>query len=95
MSHTPEDTGVPPAGAQIPDPPAGPQAPGEPVEPQAPGEPGDAGTKADAETDFEGPRRRARREREERRTAQARARAIEDARREWVRLAAKLTWTPP
>lgn len=82
MSHTPEDTGVPPAGAQIPDPPAGPQAPGEPVEPQAPGEPGDAGTKADAETDFEGPRRRARREREERRTAQARARAIEDARRE-------------
>jgi cell division protein FtsQ len=32
--------------------------------------------------DFEGPRRRARREREERRAAQARARAIEEARRE-------------
>lgn len=32
--------------------------------------------------DFEGPRRRARREREERRAAQARATAIEDARRE-------------
>jgi cell division protein FtsQ len=35
-----------------------------------------------AETDFEGPRRRARREREERRAAQARATAIEAARRE-------------
>ena len=35
-----------------------------------------------AETDFEGPRRRARREREERRAAQARATAIEEARRE-------------
>lgn len=34
-----------------------------------------------AESDFEGPRRRARREREERRAAQARATAIEDARR--------------
>ncbi|HUO38596.1 MAG TPA: cell division protein FtsQ/DivIB [Mycobacterium sp.] len=33
-------------------------------------------------TDFEGPRRRARRERAERRAAQERARAIEDARRE-------------
>lgn len=33
-------------------------------------------------TDFEGPRRRARREREERRAAQARATAIEEARRE-------------
>ena len=32
--------------------------------------------------EFEGPRRRARREREERRAAQARATAIEDARRE-------------
>jgi cell division protein FtsQ len=37
---------------------------------------------ADEQADFEGPRRRARREREERRTAGARARAIEDARRE-------------
>ncbi len=35
-----------------------------------------------AEPDFEGPRRRARREREERRAAQARATAIEQARRE-------------
>jgi cell division protein FtsQ len=35
-----------------------------------------------AATDFEGPRRRARREREERRAAQARATAIEQARRE-------------
>ena len=34
------------------------------------------------EPDFEGPRRRARREREERRTAQARATAIEEARRD-------------
>lgn len=36
----------------------------------------------ESETDFEGPRRRARREREERRAAQARATAIEEARRE-------------
>lgn len=41
---------------------------------------------SDAE-DFEGPRRRARREREERRAAQARATAIEDARREAKRQA--------
>jgi cell division protein FtsQ len=38
-------------------------------------------------TDFEGPRRRARREREERRAAQARATAIEEARREAKRRA--------
>ncbi|KUI42988.1 cell division protein FtsQ [Mycobacterium sp. GA-1199] len=38
-------------------------------------------------TDFEGPRRRARREREERRAAQARAMAIEEARREAKRRA--------
>lgn len=37
--------------------------------------------------DFEGPRRRARREREERRTAQERATAIEEARREAKRRA--------
>ena len=37
---------------------------------------------ASGEPGFEGPRRRARREREERRAAQARARAIEEARRE-------------
>ena len=40
-----------------------------------------------AAADFEGPRRRARREREERRTAQARATAIENARREAKRRA--------
>ena len=44
-----------------------------------------------AETDFEGPRRRARREREERRAAQARATAIEEARREAKR---RVTGTP-
>lgn len=38
--------------------------------------------KAEVAVDFEGPRRRARREREERRAAQARAMAIEEARRE-------------
>ena len=51
-----------------------------PVEPDGTAEP-DGGNDADDE-DFEGPRRRARREREERRAAQARATAIEDARRE-------------
>lgn len=56
-------------------------------------EPGEPPAKADAEVpaeqpdapeeqDFEGPRRRARREREERRAAQARAIAIEEARRD-------------
>ena len=53
-----------------------------------------AGTPAEstaAETDFEGPRRRARREREERRAAQARATAIEEARREAKR---RVTGTP-
>ncbi|HKP44505.1 cell division protein FtsQ/DivIB [Mycobacterium sp.] len=42
---------------------------------------------AAADDDFEGPRRRARREREERRAAQARATAIENARREAKRRA--------
>ena len=42
---------------------------------------------AAADVDFEGPRRRARREREERRAAQARATAIENARREAKRRA--------
>jgi cell division protein FtsQ len=40
-----------------------------------------ADVNADAAEEFEGPRRRARREREQRRAAAARARAIEDARR--------------
>jgi cell division protein FtsQ len=51
---------------------------------------GDAPAEPEAEpqeTDFEGPRRRARREREERRAAQARATAIEEARREAKRRA--------
>lgn len=51
-------------------------------EPQ-PGEAAEEGHEtAETAEDFEGPRRRARREREERRAAQARATAIEDARRE-------------
>lgn len=60
-------------------------APGEdpdgaaPVDPEAP-ETGDASDGVES-TDVEGPRRRARREREERRAAQARAMAIEEARR--------------
>jgi len=59
--------------------------PGEPVE--TPGENAEVSEEAEAddtadEPEFEGPRRRARREREERRLAQARATAIEQARRE-------------
>jgi cell division protein FtsQ len=58
----------------------------EPTDPEAAAE-------SDSETeDFEGPRRRARREREERRAAQARATAIEEARREAKR---KLGAAPP
>ncbi|MEO3759116.1 cell division protein FtsQ/DivIB [Mycobacterium sp. B14F4] len=53
--------------------------PAEPADPAEAAEPSPAG---DAAPDFEGPRRRARREREERRVAQARATAIEQARRE-------------
>ncbi len=68
-----------------------------PAETPAQSEPADAppdtevatatGTDGVAESDFEGPRRRARREREERRAAQARATAIEEARREAKRRA--------
>ena len=70
----------------------------EPTEPTGPDEPAEAATAAEpatpaedaptsgeappAEEDAAGPRRRARREREERRAAQARATAIEQARRE-------------
>lgn len=53
----------------------------EPAEPSAEKTPQPDETSA-AAPDFEGPRRRARREREERRAAQARAMAIEQARRE-------------
>ncbi|MCV7225088.1 cell division protein FtsQ/DivIB [Mycolicibacterium komossense] len=52
------------------------------------------GEQAD-EDDFEGPRRRARREREERRIAQARAVAIEDARREAKRKVLGATTAAP
>lgn len=55
------------------------------TEPTEPTGPTDSETETDTDTeteDFEGPRRRARREREERRAAQARATAIEEARRE-------------
>ena len=57
---------------------------------------GDAPAEPEAEpqeTDFEGPRRRARREREERRAAQARATAIEEARREAKRRATGIVST--
>jgi cell division protein FtsQ len=70
--------------------------PSEPAEPAEPDDPPEADTPTEAEpkpsdADFEGPRRRARREREERRAAQARATAIEEARREAKR---KLTGAP-
>lgn len=61
--------------------------PGEPAEPAEPADETEVEGAA-AEPDFEGPRRRARREREERRTAQARATAIEQARREAKKRAA-------
>jgi cell division protein FtsQ len=63
-----------------------PEAPGDPETPEPPGNPADGppdeAAPAAAADDYEGPRRRARREREERRAAQARATAIEQARRE-------------
>lgn len=58
-----------------------PQLEAEPEPAAESAEPADSAESADAEPDFEGPRRRARREREERRAAQARAVAIEEARR--------------
>ncbi|MCV7170318.1 FtsQ-type POTRA domain-containing protein [Mycobacterium manitobense] len=64
------------------------QGDGPPAEPpevpqdRAADAPDDANLPPAAEEDFEGPRRRARREREERRAAQERATAIEQARRE-------------
>ncbi|MET4432319.1 cell division protein FtsQ/DivIB [Mycolicibacterium sp. 624] len=65
----PDDT------AEAPEPPAD-----TPEDPAA--GPGGAAEEPEPEPDHEGPRRRARREREERRAAQARATAIEEARRE-------------
>ncbi|MBB5168069.1 cell division protein FtsQ/DivIB [Mycobacterium sp. AZCC_0083] len=76
---------------------SGPTDTGEETGDPVPGEPDETpdDTPDDTETDdtaaaadFEGPRRRARREREERRTAQARATAIEQARREAKKRAA-------
>ncbi|MBY0286708.1 MAG: cell division protein FtsQ/DivIB [Mycobacteriaceae bacterium] len=67
-----------------------PTEPSEATEPTAEAETSEAPAEPDAEpqeADFEGPRRRARREREERRAAQARATAIEEARREAKRRA--------
>jgi cell division protein FtsQ len=52
-------------------------------------------TLAEAAADFEGPRRRARREREERRAAQERATAIENARREAKRRVASRSADEP
>jgi cell division protein FtsQ len=63
---------------------SGAPVPGEPVEASDDTETDDTA----AEPEFEGPRRRARREREDRRMAQARATAIEQARREAKRRAA-------
>jgi cell division protein FtsQ len=63
---------------------SGAPVPGEPVETSDDTETDDTA----AEPEFEGPRRRARREREDRRMAQARATAIEQARREAKRRAA-------
>ena len=61
--------------------------PAEAAEPGAPAEQAEQSETGDAAPEFEGPRRRARREREERRAAQARATAIEHARREAKRRA--------
>lgn len=69
------------AAAEDPQPAQGPDAPEPDTDADA------AAEDAAAEEDFEGPRRRARREREERRIAQARAQAIEHNRREAKRRA--------
>jgi len=63
------------------------EAPGEPVAESTATEPIPAAADDDAADEVEGPRRRARRERAERREAQARAVAIEEARREAKRQA--------
>ncbi|MDT5091455.1 MAG: cell division protein FtsQ [Mycobacterium sp.] len=58
--------------------------------------PGEVSEEAEGAEEFEGPRRKARREREERRAAEARARAIEEARREAKRkVTATSTATKP
>lgn len=65
-------------------------APTEPIATEAPD-----GPEQPEDADYEGPRRRARRERAERRAAQARARAIEEARREAKRQVRGLGVTEP
>lgn len=65
-----------------PVPETGAAVPSEPEQAEVPGPEQSAQADADTAEDFEGPRRRARRERAERRAAQARAMAIEQARRE-------------
>jgi cell division protein FtsQ len=75
------DPPEPTPGAHEDVPKVAPDEPGEPTE-QADAEAPAEVPEAAEEPDFEGPRRRARREREERRAAQARAMAIEEARRE-------------
>jgi cell division protein FtsQ len=68
----------------------------EPAEPELEvAEPTEPAEPADVEPDYEGPRRRARREREERRAAQARAVAIEEARRAAKRQVDGQTGAPP
>lgn len=80
-SESPDETTAETAGetvgAESADVEAAPEQPKAGETPDAPETP-----EAAEEPDFEGPRRRARREREERRAAQARAMAIEEARRE-------------
>ncbi|GAT09136.1 FtsQ-type POTRA domain-containing protein [Mycolicibacterium novocastrense] len=73
-----------PQSPEFPEPSAEPEPQEEAPQPQE--TPQDTETPVET-TDFEGPRRRARREREERRAAQARAMAIEEARREAKRRA--------
>lgn len=75
--------GAEPTGSDEPTEAATAAEPATPDEATTPDEAGPASEEAPpAEEDAEGPRRRARREREERRAAQARATAIEQARRE-------------
>ena len=74
-----EDVAADPPGAHDDAPDVDPGAPGGQADGEAPAADAEA---PEGDQDLEGPRRRARREREERRAAQARATAIEDARRE-------------
>jgi cell division protein FtsQ len=77
-----EPDGIPPG-----DNPVGDTTATEPIEAAAPTDDDDGAANEQADDTVEGPRRRARRERAERREAQARATAIEEARREAKRVA--------